>query len=62
MTGLAIKSGIANALQQPQHNHPFEKELDTVTENCETPSDSDLISFLISLMEMSVDCRVCWLQ
>jgi hypothetical protein len=32
----ALKGGIAIALQQPRHNHPFEKGLNIVVENCET--------------------------
>ena len=36
LAGLAVKGGIAVALQQPRHNHPFEKGLDAVIENCET--------------------------
>ncbi|KAF2677932.1 hypothetical protein K458DRAFT_446679 [Lentithecium fluviatile CBS 122367] len=36
LAGPAVKGGIAIALQQPRHNHPFEKGLDAVIENCET--------------------------
>lgn len=36
IAGPAVKGGIAVALQQPRHNHPFEKGLNAVIENCET--------------------------
>ncbi|KAH7259800.1 hypothetical protein MRS44_008454 [Fusarium solani] len=36
LAGPAVKGGIAITLQQPRHNHPFEKGLDTVIEDCES--------------------------
>lgn len=36
LAGPAAKGGIAIALQQPRHNHPFEKGLDAVIEDSET--------------------------
>jgi hypothetical protein len=36
IAGPAVKGGIAVALQQPRHNHPFEKGLNAVFEDCET--------------------------
>jgi hypothetical protein len=36
LAGPAVKGGITIALQQPRHNHPFEKGLNAVIENCET--------------------------
>ena len=36
LAGPAFKGGIAVALQQPRHNHPFEEGLDAVIRDCET--------------------------
>ncbi|KAM5528578.1 hypothetical protein FOXYSP1_19059 [Fusarium oxysporum f. sp. phaseoli] len=36
LAGPESKGGIAIALQQPRHNHPFKDGLDTVIEDCET--------------------------
>ena len=36
LAGPAVKGGIAVALQQPRHNHPFEKGLNEIIQNCET--------------------------
>ncbi|KAL0929716.1 uncharacterized protein CTRU02_215358 [Colletotrichum truncatum] len=36
MAGPSVKGGIAVMLQQPRHNHPFEKGLDAVIDDCET--------------------------
>jgi len=36
LAGPAVKGGIAITLQQPRHNHPFEKGIDAVIEDCES--------------------------
>ncbi|KAH6954134.1 hypothetical protein DER45DRAFT_569915 [Fusarium avenaceum] len=36
LAGPAVKGGIAITLQQPRHNHPFEKGIDAVIGDCES--------------------------
>jgi hypothetical protein len=50
----AFKGGIAVALQQPRHNHPFENGLDAVIENCKTLYALEEIFSAVSCMSLNI--------
>ena len=50
----AVKGGIAIALQQPRHNHPFEKGLDAVIEDCESLNALDDVFAAVSCGSLDI--------
>lgn len=58
LAGPAFRGGIAVALQQPRHNHPFEKGLDAVIQNCETLYALDDVFSAVSCRSLNIRTNV----
>ena len=58
LAGPAIKGGIAVVLQQPRHNHPFEKGLSAVIEDCETLYALDDVFSAVSRESLSIRTNI----
>ena len=58
LAGPAAKGGIAVALQQPRHNHPFEKGLDAVIQDSETLCAIDDIFSTVSCASLDIRTNV----
>ncbi|KAJ6012665.1 hypothetical protein N7522_003020 [Penicillium canescens] len=58
LAGPAVKGGIAVALQQLRHNHPFEKGLDAVIQNCETLYALDDVFSAVSCRSLNIRTNV----
>jgi hypothetical protein len=58
LAGPANKGGIAIALQQPRHNHPFENGLDAVIQNCETLYALDDVFSAVSCRSLNIRTNV----
>ncbi|KAJ5815545.1 hypothetical protein N7474_007322 [Penicillium riverlandense] len=58
LAGPAVKGGIAVALQQPRHNHPFEKGLNAVIQDCETLRAIDDIFAVVSCDSLNIRTNI----
>jgi hypothetical protein len=58
LAGPAFKGGIAVALQQPRHNHPFEEGLDAVIRDCETLYALDDVFAAVSCRSLDIRTNV----
>lgn len=58
LAGPAVKGGIAVALQQPRHNHPFEEGLNAVIQDCETLSALDDVFSAVSCRSLSIRTNI----
>ncbi|KAJ5989688.1 hypothetical protein N7481_004898 [Penicillium waksmanii] len=58
LAGPAVKGGIAVALQQPRHNHPFKKGLDAVIQDCETLCAIDDIFSVVSCGTLDIRTNI----
>ena len=58
LAGPAVKGGIAVALQQPRHNHPFEKGLNAVIQGCETLCALDDVFAIVSCGTLNIRTNI----
>lgn len=58
LAGPAMKGGIAVALQQPRHNHPFKEGLNAVIQNCETLYALDEIFAVVSCGSLNIRTNI----
>ncbi|OGE54745.1 hypothetical protein PENARI_c005G09013 [Penicillium arizonense] len=58
LAGPAFKGGIAVALQQPRHNHPFEEGLDAVIRDCKTLYALDDVFAAVSCGSLDIRTNV----
>jgi hypothetical protein len=58
LAGPAFKGGIAVALQQPRHNHPFEEGLDAVIRDCKTLYALDDVFAAVSCGSLDIRANI----